>query len=85
MNSLTINHIKGVLTDNVGTRVQLQTNRGRKKVRIAHGVITQTYPSLFVVEVDDDAGHRNVSYSYADVLTKTVIVTLDETEDNILS
>ncbi|WP_459129394.1 Veg family protein [Guggenheimella bovis] len=86
MNRPKIVQIKEVLEEQVGNRVQLQTNRGRKKVRIAHGVITEAYPSLFVVKVDDGAAPRNVSFSYADVLTKAVIVTFEgETENNILS
>jgi len=81
----TILEIKGLLEDHVGTRVRLTTNKGRKKFKISHGVIKHTYPSLFVVEVDDGQVERTVSYSYADVLTKTVVVTIDETQTNILS
>ena len=36
-----------------------------------NGVIEQTYPSIFIVRLDDDT-QRKVTYSYSDVLTKTV-------------
>lgn len=85
MRQPTISEIKVALRDNIGNRVQLQTNKGRKKYKIAHGVIKDIYPSLFVVQVDDGQVERTVSFSYADVLTKTVIVTLDDTAANILS
>lgn len=85
MRQPTISEIKVALKDNIGNRVQLQTNKGRKKYKIAHGVIKDIYPSLFVVQVDDGHAERTVSFSYADVLTKTVIVTLDDTAANILS
>lgn len=85
MRQPTISEIKVALKDNIGNRVQLQTNKGRKKYKIAHGIIKDIYPSLFVVQVDDGQVERTVSFSYADVLTKTVIVTLDDTAANILS
>lgn len=85
MNPPTISQIKGLLEGQIGTRVRLTTNKGRKKFKVSHGTIKHTYPSLFVVEVDDGQVERTVSYSYADVLTKTVVVTIDETQANILS
>lgn len=85
INPPTISQIKGLLEGHVGTRVRLTTNKGRKKFKISHGVIKHVYPSLFVVEVDDGQIERTVSYSFADVLTKTVVVTIDETQTNIIS
>lgn len=77
-----LNLIKDVLADNIGSRVELQTNRGRRRVRVSHGVLIETYPTIFTVQVDQG---RKVSYNYADVLTDTVIVTLDDKQLNNLS
>lgn len=68
--------IKENLAENVGSKVKLKSKHGRKKVVVREGVIENTYPSIFTVMLDaeDDVvtSERRVSYSYADVLTKTV-------------
>lgn len=79
-----LNQIKVVLKEHVGTRVELKTNRGRKKILTHEGVIANTYPSLFTVDVDSPT-QRTMSFNYADVLTKTVIITFSENKENILS
>lgn len=68
--------IKANLADNVGSKVRLKSKHGRKQIVIREGVIENTYPSIFTVKLDnlDDIPtmERRVSYSYADVLTKSV-------------
>lgn len=68
--------IKSSLSDNVGNKVRLTAKRGRKQTVTREGVIEKTYPSVFTVKLDtpDDflATDRRVSYSYADILTRTV-------------
>lgn len=63
--------IKKDIESHVGDRVILKANGGRRKVFEDSGVIEKTYPSIFVVRLENDA-RRKVSYSYSDVLTKTV-------------
>ncbi len=63
----------------IGTKVKIRANKGRKKIVVKEGVIQSTYPSIFVVEIDDDShpsSSRVVSYSYTDVLTHTVELSL---------
>ncbi len=62
----------------IGKRVKLRANRGRKKIVEAEGVIENTYPKLFVVKLDDSHSIERLSYTYADVLTRTVEVTVDD-------
>lgn len=77
--------IKSDLADNVGHKVKLTAKRGRKQVVTREGVIEGTYPSIFIVKLDtpDDllAAERRVSYSYTDVLTKTVELIICDPED----
>ncbi len=63
--------IKKDIESHVGERVTLKANGGRRKVLINKGIIEKTYPSIFVIRLDDDT-QRTVTYSYSDVLTKTV-------------
>jgi uncharacterized protein Veg len=63
--------IKRDIENHVGERVTLKANGGRRKVFVNNGVIEKTYPSIFVIRLDNDT-RRTVTYSYSDVLTKTV-------------
>ncbi len=68
----------------VGERVRLKANKGRKKIWIKEGILEQTYPNIFVVCIDGGYNSvRRVSYSYSDILTETVEVTLCKDEKKI--
>lgn len=65
--------IKQTLDGQIGKRLQLTANGGRRKTVIRSGVLADTYPSVFVVELDqDENAFERVSYSYADILTEAV-------------
>ncbi|KHD85017.1 biofilm formation stimulator Veg [Heyndrickxia ginsengihumi] len=69
----TLIDIKKSLDSNLGKRLMLKANGGRKKTIERSGVLAETYPSVFVVELDqEENSFERVSYSYADVLTETV-------------
>lgn len=69
----TIREIKQGLEEQIGKRLRLTANGGRRRTIIRSGVLSETYPSVFVVELDkDENAFERVSYSYADVLTETV-------------
>ena len=67
----TIESIKRNIENHIGEQVTLKANGGRKKILINNGVIESAHPSIFVVRLDNDIP-RKVTYSYSDVLTKTV-------------
>jgi len=62
----------------IGKRVKLRANRGRRKVIEAEGILEQTYPKVFVVKLDKHNAVKRMSYTYADVLTSTVEITVDD-------
>jgi len=63
----------------VGQKIQLKANKGRKKAFIREGIVENTYPSIFVVKFENDYDTvRRVSYSYTDILTKAVEITVCE-------
>ncbi|HZW67763.1 MAG TPA: Veg family protein [Pseudogracilibacillus sp.] len=65
--------IKQGLEDQIGKRLKLTANGGRRRTIIRSGVLSETYPAVFVVELDkEENAFERVSYSYADVLTETV-------------
>lgn len=59
---------------NIGSKVKIRANRGRHKIDVTEGIISKTYPSIFLVEVENklDDTVQTVSFSYTDVLTKDV-------------
>ena len=63
----------------------LKANGGRRKTVERLGTLSETYPSVFVIELDqDENAFERVSYSYADVLTETVQITFfDESTGKI--
>lgn len=75
----TLVDIKNSLDSNLGKRLTLKANGGRRKTIERSGVLTETYPAVFVVQLDqDENAFERVSYSYADVLTETVQLTFFE-------
>lgn len=61
----------------INRRVILRANKGRKRIVTREGTIESAHPNLFVVKVGNEYGStRRVSYTYTDVLTGTVEVTL---------
>ncbi len=73
-----LDEIKRSLEANVGKKIHLRANRGRRKVVEADGVLENTYPKVFVVKLDKDNAVKRMSYTYADVLTETVELSFDE-------
>ncbi|QQZ09489.1 biofilm formation stimulator Veg [Heyndrickxia vini] len=82
----TLTDIKRSLDSNLGKRLMLKANGGRRKTIERSGVLAETYPSVFVIELDqEENSFERVSYSYADVLTETVQLTFyDEATGNIV-
>ncbi len=69
----TLIDIKRALDSNIGKKITIKANGGRKKSSEQSGMIEETYPSVFIVKLDEDQNSvERVSYSYADVLTETV-------------
>ncbi|MDH7578314.1 MAG: Veg family protein [Bacillota bacterium] len=60
----------------IGTRVKLRSYKGRNKVVEREGVLERTYPNIFVVKLDEKRVQRRVSFSYTDVLTESVELTV---------
>ena len=69
----TLASIKKDLEGRIGSPIMLVAQTGRKRQTERRGVLTETYPSVFVVDLDpEENSFERVSYSYSDVLTRTV-------------
>lgn len=69
-----VNNVRNAVANQMGKKVKIRINRGRHKVDISEGVISETYPSIFLIKIQEteDTPVRIVSYSYTDILTKDV-------------
>lgn len=67
-----LERIRGDLDPLVGQEIKLKANRGRKRIFEIEGVLEQTYPKVFVVRFNERQVERRISYSYVDLLTQAV-------------
>lgn len=73
----TLADIKKLLDSHLGKRLHLKVNGGRRRTIERTGVLSETYRAVFVVELDqEENAFERVSYSYADVLTDAVEITV---------
>jgi len=73
--------IRRDVQSHVGKMVRLKANRGRKKTFEKEGVLEQVYPNIFVVRITESPDYvRRISYSYSDILTDTVELTIVDSE-----
>lgn len=68
--------IRKELESHIGEKIRLRANRGRRKTFEKVGILESTYPSIFVIRVDEENYFQRLSFSYADVLTSTVELSL---------
>jgi uncharacterized protein Veg len=68
--------IKQDLETYIGKQIRLKSYRGRNKVVEKEGVLEQTYPNIFIIRLDEKRTERRVSFSYSDILTETVELTV---------
>ncbi len=69
----------------IGKTVRLRANKGRRKVIEAVGIIEKTYPKVFVIRLDQDSAVKRMSYTYADVLTETVELVIDDNRVGVVN
>lgn len=69
----TLAKIKLMLDSHIGKSLTVTSHVGRKKVMKCTGTLQETFPAIFVVELDQgESAVERVSYSYTDVLTKNI-------------
>lgn len=78
----TIASIKARLSDKKGQSIAVTQQTGRRRITTRHGVLSEIYPAVFVVELDQ---HENkferVCFSYTDVLTDNVEIEFPQASD----
>lgn len=67
-----ISKLKENIETQIGQKIIVKGSLGRNRLFEKQGTIESTYPNIFVVKYEED--NRKVTYSYTDVLTKSVEV-----------
>ena len=67
-----ISSLKTNIFDKIGQKIIVKGSLGRSKEFEKEGTIEKAYPNLFVVKYEEN--NRTASYTYTDVLTRTVEV-----------
>lgn len=78
MKQADVNQVRKAVVSHVGSKVKIRANKGRHKIDVTEGIISETYPSIFLIKVQDsiEESYKTMSFSYTDVLTKDVELTL---------
>lgn len=68
-----VSEIRDELASRLDTRLRVRANMGRSKIIECEGILKQTHPSLFILEIDRKRGRKaRQSYQYVDILTGMV-------------
>ncbi len=61
----------------LGRKVRVRFKNGKRKQKIKDGILISAYKSVFLVDmlVDEDT-YTSTSYTYNDILTKNVVITI---------
>ena len=74
-----VTEIRKDLEGCIGKPVMLKADKGRRRIVTKQGVLEAAHPNLFVVKISNEFDStRRVSYTYSDILTSTVEVTVYE-------
>lgn len=65
-----ITSLKSDIDEKIGQKVIVKGTLGRNKPFEKEATLEKAYPSIFIVKYDENK--RNVTYSYTDILTRTV-------------
>ena len=67
-----IANLKTDIIEKIGQKIIVKGSLGRSRAFEKEATIEKAYPNIFVVKYEEN--NRNVTYSYTDVLTRTVEV-----------
>ncbi len=65
-----ITNLRGDIEEKVGQKIIVRGTLGRSKIFEKEATLQKAYPNLFVVKYNEEEG--NATYSYTDVLTRTI-------------
>ena len=77
--STDITNLKSNILEKIGQKIIIKGSLGRNKSFEKEATIDKVYSNIFTIKYDE--GARNATYSYTDILTRTVEVDVFNGED----
>lgn len=74
-----ISNLKTDIGEKIGQKIIVKGSLGRSKSFEKEATIEKAYPNIFIVKYEEN--DRNVTYSYTDILTRTVEVQVFDGEE----
>lgn len=74
-----ITNLKTDISEKIGQKIIVKGSLGRSKAFEKEATLEKAYPNIFIVKYEEN--DRNVTYSYTDVLTRTVEVEVFDGEE----
>lgn len=72
-----IQSIRQEVEENLGRKVVVRADKGRKRIITKEGILENAFEDVFTVRISNAYDvERTVSYTYTDVLTSTVKLTV---------
>lgn len=69
--------IKNEIEKFIGFKILFRAKKGRRKSSLKEGIIENAYDSIFIVKVSENRETpEKMSFSYADILTNSVEITV---------
>lgn len=79
-----LSDIKAQIEENLGRKVVVTSQIGRKKKKERLGTLANSYPAVFTVELEQvNQQFDCVSYSYTDILTDTIEIEFVDEEETV--
>jgi uncharacterized protein Veg len=86
MEKAQIDKVRKTVLDGLNQNVMVTIPKGRNKKITVPGVLENAYPNVFTIKLDENAltefpgAQRRLSFSYIDVMTKSVGLSFGEEE-----
>ena len=68
--------VRASVKKQLGNRVQIRQDEGRHRTNILEGILQCAYPSVFTVLLDHEEPQQLLSFSYTDIITQEVEMSL---------
>ena len=69
---MTVDSVRQKLSNHIGDKVVIKYNLGRNKYEKYEVIIKELYNYVFLVELENEESNEIKSFSYSDVITKTI-------------
>lgn len=69
---MSIKKVKEELNNHIGEKAIIKCNMGRNKYEKYHVIIKELYNNVFLVETEGNLYTQIKSFSYSDIITKTI-------------